>query len=144
MNMKKAVFIMVCATVTILTNSSCGTSAGAGGTDSGVKVDVKGYSYNNYDLVPSGDRITYTIDISTSEGAQKLYKLTLSEAKRLAETEASRKYNCDRLIDPRFDYLMRGNRILRITVDGRPGFYKTQERQYDSRTRQEIDINVRQ
>ena len=32
---------------------------------------------------------------------------------------------------------------LRITVDGRPGNYKTRDNQYDSRTRQEIDINVR-
>ncbi len=87
--------------------------------------------------------LTYTIDISTPEGKQKLYKLTLAEAQRLAETEASRKYNCDRLIDPRFDYLKKGKRILRITVDGRPGNYKTRDNQYDSRTRQEIDINVR-
>jgi len=106
-------------------------------------VDARGTSYNSYDLVPVGDRITYTIDISTPEGKQKLYKLSLSEAQRLAETEASRKYNCDRLIDPRFDYLKKGKRILRITVDGRPGNYKTRDNQYDSRTRQEIDINVR-
>ena len=68
-------------------------------------VDARGHSYNSYDLVPVGDRITYTIDISTPEGKQKLYKLSLDEAQRLAETEACRKYNCDRLIDPRFDYL---------------------------------------
>lgn len=48
-------------------------------------------------------------------------------AQRLAETEASRKYNCDRLIDPRFDYLKKGKRILCITVDGRPGNYKTRD-----------------
>ena len=99
-------------------------------------VDARGSSYNSYDLVPNGDCITYTIDISTPEGRQKLYKLTLAEAQRLAETEASRKYNCDRLIDPRFDYLAKGKRILRITVDGRPGNYKTRDSQYDSRTRQ--------
>ena len=92
-------------------------------------VDAKGRSINNYDLVPVGDRITYTIDISTPEGKQKLYKLSLSEAQRLAETEASRKYNCDRLIDPRFDYLKKGKRILRITVDGRPGNYRTRDNQ---------------
>ena len=123
--------------------SSCGTHTGAGGTDTGVGVYTTGRSANNYDLVPSGNRITYTIDISTPEGKQKLYKLTLNEAKRLAETEASRKFNCDRLIDPRFDYLMRGKRILRITVDGRPGVYKVRDNLYNSRTRQEIDINVR-
>lgn len=93
--------------------------------------------------MPVGDRITYTIDISTPEGKQKLSNITLDQAKILAETEAARKYNCDRLIDPRFDFLRNGKRILRITVDGRPGVYKTREIHYDSRTRQEIDINVR-
>lgn len=31
------------------------------------------------------------------------------------------------LIDPRFDYLSQGKRILRITVDGRPGNYQTRD-----------------
>ena len=109
-----------------MTLCSCGsTRTGAGGYSTNVGVDTQGKSYNNYDLVPVGDRITYTIDISTPEGKQKLQGLSLTEAQRLAETEACRKYNCDRLIDPRFDYLNKGKRILRITVDGRPGNYKT-------------------
>ena len=124
--------------------ASCSsTQSGAGGVDTGMGVYATGRSNNYYDLVPVGDRITYTIDISTPEGKQKLYKLTLPEAQRLAETEASRKFNCDRLIDPRFDYLKKGKRILRITVDGRPGNYRTRDDQYNSRTKQEIDINVR-
>ena len=94
--------------------------------------------------MPIGERISYTIDISTPEGKQKLHKISLSDAQRLAETEASRKYNCDRLIDPRFDYLKKGKRILRITVDGRPAVYKTKEPQYDYKTKQEIDIKVNQ
>ena len=133
---------MALAAVTLVV-SSCGlTRSGAGGTATGVGVDARGLSYNSYDLIPVGDRITYTIDISTPEGRQKLQGITLADAKQLAETEASRKYNCDRLIDPRFDYLKKGKRILRITVDGRPGNYKTRDERYDSRTRQEIDINV--
>lgn len=113
---------IICATVI----TSCSTTrAGAGGYSTNMSVDARGSSYNSYDLVPAGDRITYTIDISTPEGKQKLNKLSLAEARRLAETEACRKYNCDRLIDPRFDYLSKGKRILRITVDGRPGNYKT-------------------
>ncbi len=113
---------IICATVI----TSCSTTrAGAGGYDTGLGVNTTGRSENSYDLVPIGDRITYTIDISTPEGKQKLNKLSLAEAQRLAETEACRKYNCDRLIDPRFDYLSKGKRILRITVDGRPGNYKT-------------------
>lgn len=114
--------------VVALTTVSCKTMTGAGGANTGVNVITGGKSTNSYDLVPVGDRITYTIDISTPEGQQKLHKLSLSEAQRLAEIEASRKYNCDRLIDPRFDYLKKGRRILRITVDGRPGNYQTKDR----------------
>ena len=126
--MKKTLFLMVFAAITLLTICSCGsTRTGAGGYSTNLGVNARGISINNYDLVPVGDRITYTIDISTPEGKQKLYKLSLAEAQRLAETEASRKYNCDRLIDPRFDYLKKGKRILRITVDGRPGNYRTRD-----------------
>lgn len=126
--MKHTVITLTIAAITSITFFSCGsTRAGAGGVDTGMGVYATGRSANYYDLVPVGDRITYTIDISTPEGKQKLYKLTLAEAQRLAETEAARKYNCDRLIDPRFDYLKKGKRILRITIDGRPGNYQTRD-----------------
>lgn len=109
----------------LMTISSCNsTRSGAGGYDTGMGVYATGRSDNYYELVPVGNRITYNIDISTPEGKQKLKGLSLAEAQKLAETEASRKYNCDRLIDPRFDYLKKGKRILRITVDGRPGRYQ--------------------
>ncbi len=142
--MKKIIFIIACAIISLFAISSCSSvHSGAGGYDTGHGVRTSSTSINSYDLVPVGDRVTYTIDVSTPEGRQKLYKISLSDAQRLAETEASRKYNCDRLIDPRFDYLKKGKRILRITVDGRPGNYRTRDVQYDSRTKQEIDINVR-
>lgn len=141
--MKKALLIMAYAAITSFALSSCGVHSGAGGYDTGMGVDLHGRSYNNYELLPSGDRITYTIDISTPEGKQMLNNISLDDAKRLAEVQACRKFNCDRLIDPRFDFLKKGKRILRITVDGRPGVYKPKDDRYDSRTRQEIDINVR-
>ena len=130
--MNKNYLFTACVSIIVLIISSCGSSkaeyaAGAGGYDAGMGVNLRDRSYINYDLVPVGDRITYTIDISTPEGKQKLKGITLQEAKRLAETEASRKYNCDRLIDPRFDYLKKEDRILRITVDGRPANYKTRD-----------------
>ena len=126
--MNKVLIILAIIVITAVSFISCGsTRAGAGGYATGMGVDARGTSYNSYDLVPVGDRITYTIDISTPEGKQKLYKLSLAEAQRLAETEAARKFNCDRLIDPRFDYLKKGKRILRITVDGRPGNYPTRD-----------------
>ena len=116
---------MAFAATTIIVSSCSLTRTGSGGTATGVGVDARGHSYNSYDLVPIGDRITYTIDISTPEGKQKLEGISVAEAKQLAEVEASRKYNCDRLIDPRYDFLKKGKRILRVTVDGRPGNYKT-------------------
>ena len=120
--MKRKFFLTVFVVTMILTVCSCSSArSGAGGFSTNMGVDARGRSYNSYDLVPVGDRITYTIDISTPEGKQKLQGLSLAEAQRLTETEACRKYNCDRLIDPRFDYLNKGKRILRITVDGRPG-----------------------
>lgn len=122
--MRNRFYIIVCIAITTLAIISCRITAGAGGSDTGTGVRTQTWSDNSYDLVPTGDRITYTIDISTPEGRRKLYKLSMNEAKRLAETEASRKYNCDRLIDPRFDFLKKGKRILRITVDGRPGVYR--------------------
>ncbi len=124
--MKHSIFTLPFAVIFTIVLASCvSTRAGAGGYDTGMGIQLRDRSYINYDLVPVGDRITYTIDISTPEGKQKLQGIPLDEAKRLAETEASRKFNCDRLIDPRFDYLKKGKRILRITVDGRPGNYKT-------------------
>jgi len=126
--MKQTIFTLALAAIGTIALTSCSTTrTGAGGVDTGMGVYSTGRSANSYDLVLVGDRITYTIDISTPEGKQKLNKLSLSEAQRLAETEACRKYNCDRLIDPRFDYLNQGKRILRITVDGRPGNYKTRD-----------------
>lgn len=126
--MKCQVILVACVVTIWFSVNSCGiVRSGAGGVDTGVGVYASGRSTNYYDLVPVGDRITYTIDISTPEGKQKLQGISLADAKRLAETEASRKYNCDRLIDPRFDYLKKGKRILRITVDGRPGNYRTKE-----------------
>lgn len=124
--MKHTSALLAFVAIIAFTLTSCSTvRTGAGGVYTGIGVDAIGRSYNNYELVPIGDRITYSIDISTPEGKQKLYKLSEAEAQRLAETEAIRMYNCDRLIDPRFDCLKRGKRILRITVDGRPGNYKT-------------------
>ena len=121
----KQIYWMALTVAMALAMSSCRVTSGAGGANTGVGVSVSGSSNNYYDLIPIGDRITYTIDISTPEGKQKLHGISLEQAQRLAETEACRKFNCDRLIDPRFDYLKKSKRILRITVDGRPGNYKT-------------------
>lgn len=135
---------MAFAAISTIVLTSCGsTRAGSGGYGTGMGVHLQDHSYINYDVVPVGDIIVYTIDISTPEGKQKLQGLTVDEAKQLAETEARRKYNCDLIINPNFDFLKKGKRVLRITIDGRPGNYKSRGNEYNSRTRQEIDINVK-
>ena len=124
--MKRTLYILALIATTFVTLSSCSSiRSGAGGTDTSSRIRNNHWSENTYDLIPIGDRITYTIAINTPEGQQMLQGLSLGEAKQLAEVEATRKYNCDRLIDPRFNYLKKGKRVLRITVDGRPGIYKT-------------------
>lgn len=64
--MKKKSLLIVCCIICILfTFNSCKTTAGAGGVNTGIGVSVSGQSHNSYNLIPVGDRITYTIDIST-------------------------------------------------------------------------------
>lgn len=128
--------IILIVLIATIFNSCSSTKTGVGGTSSTLAVKTRGVSTNDYELVPAGDRITFTIDISTPEGKLKLHKLSEKEAAELAQVEAAYKYNCDRLIDPHFTYLKKGKRILRVTVMGRPGVYKPREAQYDSRTRQ--------
>ena len=141
--MKNKIIMMACIAISALATSSCSTSSvtsGAGGS-TGVNPLIKA----GYVLEPVGDKIiTYTIDISTPEGQQKLYNKSLAEAKQLAETEACRKYNCNRLIDPRFDYLKKGGRILRITIDGQPGVYRLPVATPVIPNKSPINVNINQ
>ena len=99
---------------------------------------------NDYALDVESQGVTYTIDISTPEGAAKLNKLTLAEAENLALTEAVIKFNCAMLVNPQFTNLMSGKRVLRITVFGFPARYRARpDKEYDTNTREDININVR-
>lgn len=100
-------------------------------------------SKNDYALDVAPDGVSYTIDISTPEGATKLNKISLAEAEELALTEAVMKYNCAMLVNPQFTNLMNGKKVLRITVFGFPARYRARpDKTYDSNNRQQIDINV--
>ncbi|MDE6715828.1 MAG: hypothetical protein K2J74_05010, partial [Muribaculaceae bacterium] len=100
-------------------------------------------SNNDYALDVDSKGVSYTIDISTPEGASKLNKISLKEAEKLALTEAVIKYNCAMLINPQFTNLMNRKRVLRITVFGFPARYRARpDKTYDSNSRQQIDINV--
>lgn len=100
-------------------------------------------SFNDYALDVDAKGVTYTIDISTPEGAAKLKNVTLAEAEDLALTEALIKHNCAQLINPQFTNLMNGKRVLRVTVFGFPARYRARpDKVYNSNTHQQIDINV--
>ena len=64
--MKHTIFTIALTAIATIVLTACGsTRAGAGGYDTAMGVQLRDPSYINYDLVPVGDRITYTIDIST-------------------------------------------------------------------------------
>ncbi len=135
---------MVIAAIVTLTLTSCKTRMTAGGTSAAEIIDSYTGSVNDVNLEIASDPITYTIDISTDEGRLKLSKLSLSEAKSLALREAVMMNRCAKIVNPQYTQLMKGKRVLRVTVYGFPAVYRNQAApQYDSRTRQEIDINVR-
>lgn len=114
----------IAAVVSSIFVSSCSpvTSGGSGITDT--EITTITHSINEYDLEVDPQGVTYTIDISTPEGALKLENLTLPQAKELALQEAAIKNNCARLISPKFSHLVKGKHVLRITVFGFPARYK--------------------
>ena len=127
-----------------ITLSSCRTSYTSDGTSAAEIVDSYTGSVNDVNLIISEEPITYSIDISTDQGRAKLNKLSYDEARSLCLREAVMYARCAKLVNPQYTKLMKGKRVLRITVYGFPAKYKNQEPvQYDNRTRQEIDINVR-
>ena len=142
--MKKNMLWMAVIAIATLTFASCKTSMTAGGTSAAEIVDSYTGSVNDVNLEIASEPITYSIDISTDEGRLKLRKLSLPAAKSLALREAVMMNRCAKLVNPQYTQLMKGKQVLRVTVYGFPAVYKNKaERQYDSSTRQEIDINVR-
>ena len=144
--MKKIIFsqVIIGASIIAAVMSSCST-ARTGAHSNNAYHAPRTYieSFNDYALDVEPEGVSYTIDISTPEGAAKLNKITLAEAENLALTEAVIKYNCAMLVNPQFTNLMNGKRVLRITVFGFPARYKARpDKVYDSNNHQQIDINV--
>lgn len=130
--MRKKLFIAGCA-VALFTACST-TRSGTNQLNASYTPHTRITSFNEYDLEVSSEGVTYTIDISTPEGRMKLNKLKLHEAENLALTEAVMKYNCATLVNPQYTNLMRGKKVLRITVFGFPAKYKNQEKMEEHRT----------
>lgn len=127
--MKKTIYttiaILVCGTSLISCSLVRSSAYGIGST---LNPKVKATSKNEYDLNISDDYITYTIDISTSEGKLLLNKKSLAEAQMTVENEAAMANHCDLIWQPKYSHLMDGKKILRITVSGRPANYKNSKK----------------
>lgn len=121
--MRKHILLAACVAATICM-TSCRTRVGAYGQNAQNDIETLMTSDNEYDLDVSQEPITYTLDISTAEGAAKLKKLTLKQAEDLVKREAIMKYKCGTLVNPQYTYLAKGKRILRVTVYGFPAMYK--------------------
>ena len=140
--MKKNILMMALVAITTLTTTSCKTRMTAGGTSAAEIVDSYTGSINDVNLIIASEPITYSIDISTDEGRLKLSKLSLPQAKSLALREAVMMNKCAKIVNPQYTQLMKGKQVLRVTVYGFPAVYKNAEQRYNSKTKQEIDINI--
>lgn len=142
--MKKLLSILISCIVVSLYFISCSTANTGAHSRNAYHIPVTHVqSDNDYALDVEPEGVSYTIDISTPEGAAKLNKISLAEAENLALTEAVIKYNCAMLVNPQFTNLTNGKKVLRITVFGFPARYRARpDKVYDSNHRQQIDINV--
>lgn len=130
--MKKHLFMIGC---TAMLFTACSTiRSGVNQRNASQTPHTRINSLNEYDLEVASEGVSYTIDISTPEGRMKLHKLKLRDAENLALTEAVMKYNCATLVNPQYTNLMRGKKVLRITVYGFPAKYKNQEKMEEHRT----------
>ena len=122
--MRKYILLAACTAATICMTSCRSTMNGAYGRNAQNDIETLMTSDNEYNLDVSQEPITYTLDISTAEGAAKLKGLTLKQAEDLVKREAIMKYKCGTLVNPQYTYLAKGKRILRVTVYGFPAMYK--------------------
>lgn len=123
--MKTATLIISFFIYLLMASCSTAQSGSSGYTDH--EVFTHSTSINEYDLDVDATGITYTIDISTSEGRLKLNGLNLKQAQQLALEEAAISNNAARIVSPKFTYLKKGKDILRVTVFGFPARYKKSE-----------------
>lgn len=119
----KHLFYIALIALFILT--SCSTyKSGGDGYGTGQNIYTKNNSDNEFDLVASNELVSYTIDISTTDGRLKLNKLSKKEARKLVLVEAVMHYKCATLLNPQYKETMKGKRVLSVTVQGTPARYR--------------------
>ena len=122
----KIKLILISALALLL--GSCSSTRSGSSDSAGHDVFTYSESINNYDLDVAPEAVTYTIDISSPEGALKLKGLNLNQAKQLALEEAAIVNNAARIVSPKYTFLKKGKHILRITVFGFPARYRNAPR----------------
>ena len=120
----KKYLILTATAIAALFLSSCRTSYTGDGTSAAEIVDSYIGSVNDVNLEIATEPITYSIDISTEEGRAKLHGLSYAKARSLCLREAVMSARCAKLVNPQYTKLMKGRRVLRITVYGFPAVYK--------------------
>ena len=115
--MKKYFFILVAAMLTV----SCTTTTKTARTES---VPYGMYNATVADLEVAPQRISYTLVPS-----KEIRKAGLNNCKQACIQEALEKNgNADLLVEPQFVYSMKrtlfGNKVISVTVTGRPAKYK--------------------
>lgn len=71
-------------------------------------------------LILDSEPICYSIDISTKEGKKLLRNRTIDETERLVLIYAARAHHCDFILNPKFTYLKKNGKVLRVKVFGYP------------------------
>lgn len=132
--MKKFSFFQVCVGTLILSTMllSCGSKkaasyAGYGamlGSNNSVNINNQLGSSNNYKLVPSSERVSYTLpDPKKPKQKNCLKGLSLADAKQKVLQEAIIEKNCAVIVQPNYSFEMKGKKVRRITVVGYPANY---------------------
>lgn len=122
--MKKIIFCLWAAAVCLLLPGCASTSKRATSMNAWHTVHANIESYNELTMDLDTEPVEYTIDISTPEGKLKLNKISLEAAHELALVECVMHNKCATLFNPQYTQLVRGGKILRVTVYGYPARYK--------------------
>ncbi len=127
MKVIKSLLLTSVIAILSLLAASCSTHFSSSNRGDQVFVDPVLESVNKLTMDIDSEPITYTIDISTQEGRVKLNNISLYEAKQLAAVEALMVNRCATIFQPQFTHLMKGGKVLRVTIYGFPARYKSKE-----------------
>lgn len=121
--MKKACILGLAAMLAVVF-TACSTKISSRKLNAYNTVAANNVSYNSLTMDIDPEPITYTIDVSTESGRAKLHNLSLDEACDLALIESIMVAKCATIFQPQYTHLMKGGKVLRVTIYGFPAHYK--------------------